>query len=152
MRALIVAAALGLGCGGSQHPTEHRRAPEPDEPEYQEAEGALDAEHPESSLSGATCPEGGSRLTWDNFGHSFLDQYCTRCHSSRKRGSARNGATEGFDYDTVEGVRAHKAAIDEMAGAGDLAVNYEMPPRNSGAAPSEEDRRSLGEWLACGAP
>ncbi len=40
--------------------------------------------------------------------------------------------------------------IDTIAAAGPDAVNTEMPPDTP--APTEEERRKLGEWLACGAP
>lgn len=97
----------------------------------------------------ATCPQG-STLTYATFGQAFLDQYCTRCHSSSLAGSARNGAPKYHDFDTVGGVRSVSDHIDQTAASGPATTNTSMPP--SGPLPSIEDRQKLGEWLACGAP
>lgn len=103
-----------------------------------------------SSESGATCPPG-STLTYTSFAKGFVDTYCVRCHSSQLAGEeARQKAPEGVDYDTHDGVRANADKIDERAAAGPDSINDSMPP--DGALPTEEDRRRLGEWIACGAP
>ena len=88
--------------------------------------------------SGATCPTG-STLTYENFGRGFFASYCDRCHASGIRPTINNQAA----------IQAQRAKIDEVAAAGPDGVNTSMP--ESGAAPSEADRRKLGEWLACGA-
>ena len=40
--------------------------------------------------------------------------------------------------------------IDENAAAGPAAINTVMPPEDP--QPTQAQRYSLGEWLACGAP
>jgi len=88
--------------------------------------------------SGATCPTN-STLTYDNFGRQFFATYCDRCHAAGTRPS----------YRTLAEIHAGSTAIDSAAAAGPNAVNVAMP--ESGAAPTEAERRQLGEWLACGA-
>jgi hypothetical protein len=95
------------------------------------------------------CPPD-SALTWDSFGRKFMEDYCTRCHHSDLRGAARQGAPSFHDYDTVFGVRATDDHIDFTTAAGPAATNTAMPP--DGPKPSLEERRRLGEWIACGAP
>jgi cytochrome c5 len=106
--------------------------------------GGGDEEHGEPT--GATCPEG-STLTYESFGAQFMEDYCTRCHDSALTGEDRNGAPLDHDFDTLAGVLAVADHIDEYAAAGPNAVNTLMPPR--APSPSEEQRRQLGEWLAC---
>ena len=48
----------------------------------------------------------------------------------------------------MQGVRLVANHIDRYAAAGPDAVNEIMP--ENGDAPSEAERRKLGEWLACG--
>jgi uncharacterized membrane protein len=96
--------------------------------------------------TGSTCPDG-STLTYESFGAQFMDDYCTRCHSSELTGEDRNGAPLNHDFDTLAGVLAVADHIDEEAAAGPDSVNTAMPPR--APKPTEEERRQLGEWLAC---
>jgi hypothetical protein len=95
------------------------------------------------------CPPG-STLTWDSFGRQFMEDHCTRCHHSALRGEARQGATSFHDFDTVSGVRVVKLHIDETSAAGPAATNTSMPPDSP--EPTLDERRLLGEWLACDAP
>jgi uncharacterized membrane protein len=100
--------------------------------------------------SGTACPSG-SDLTYETFARSFMQSYCTRCHSSSLANSARNGAPSDHNFDTLEGLRATEPEhIDEQAAAGPDGVNTAMPPTNP--KPTEAERRDLGEWLACGMP
>lgn len=96
------------------------------------------------------CPPGGTPLTYQNFGQSFMSVYCTRCHNSALKGSARHGAPGDLNFNTVEEVRAEADEIDKQSGASATVTNDSMPP--DGEKPSVEDRRKLSEWLACGAP
>lgn len=105
--------------------------------------------HDEYTPSGAECPEE-STLTWDSFGKPFVEKYCTRCHSSALSGSARQGAPNDHNFDTVEGIRAELEHVDGQAAAGPDVVNTGMPIGSP--TPTEDERRQLGEWLACGAP
>jgi uncharacterized membrane protein len=107
--------------------------------------GQADKEKP----SGATCPAA-QTLTYANFGMAFFNQYCQRCHASTVTGAARNGAPDDHTFDTVTEIFVNKEHVDENAAAGPTVVNRIMPP--SGVKPTDEERRKLGEWLACGAP
>jgi uncharacterized membrane protein len=97
----------------------------------------------------STCPQT-STLTYDNFGKSFMTKYCTRCHSIELTGAARMGATSFHDFDTVENVRLFAEHIDETSAAGPAATNKSMPPDSP--SPTLQERKQLGEWIACGAP
>ena len=103
----------------------------------------------EGEPSGATCPAT-QTLTYANFGMAFFQQYCQRCHGSTVTGAARNGAPVDHVFDTVADIKTMREHIDRKAAAGPTVVNETMPP--SGTAPSDAERRQLGEWLACGAP
>jgi uncharacterized membrane protein len=101
--------------------------------------------------SGAECPAG-STLTYETFGRDFTTSYCTACHSSELVGAARHGAPSDHNFDTLDGLRAgHPTHVDAVAAAGPLHVNTVMPPKGE-PAPSEHERRQLGEWIACGMP
>lgn len=89
--------------------------------------------------TGATCPTGGTTLTYDNFGKAFMATYCNDCHSGHDSPS----------LDTVALIRANASDIDRTSAAGPNATNTVMP--EDGSVPSAE-RTKLGEWLACGAP
>jgi uncharacterized membrane protein len=104
-----------------------------------------DEDH-EGTASGATCPPG-STLTYANFGQNFMSTYCTRCHSSALTGDMRQGAPADHNFDTLAGILKMADHIDEEAAAGPNGVNTGMP--ESDPKPSEEERRKLGEWLAC---
>jgi hypothetical protein len=100
----------------------------------------------EGAETGAAC--NGSPLTYENFGQEFMQNYCTRCHSSAKKGEeARHCATADHDFDTLDGVLLARDHIDEHSAAGPDGVNDAMPP--DGAKPTEQERRDLGTWLAC---
>ncbi|WP_394831487.1 hypothetical protein LVJ94_33745 [Pendulispora rubella] len=96
--------------------------------------------------SGATCPSR-STLTYENFGRTFMESYCTRCHSSTLSGSARNGAPAFHDFDSLTGILDVGNHVDQFAAFGPSSKNETMPP--SGPRPSADERTKLGEWLAC---
>ncbi|MDZ4694356.1 MAG: hypothetical protein SGI86_04350 [Deltaproteobacteria bacterium] len=100
----------------------------------------------EGVASGATCPTTNAP-DYENFGRAFMTSYCTRCHSSTLRGANRNGASKGHDFDSSDGVLAVMDHVDQHAAAGPNGVNDEMPP--SAPFPAEEERKKLGQWLAC---
>ncbi|HUQ01148.1 MAG TPA: hypothetical protein VM261_01575 [Kofleriaceae bacterium] len=95
------------------------------------------------------CPQG-STLTYDTFGKPFMESYCTRCHSSELTGADRHGAPSFHDFDTLFGIKAVSEHIDETTAYGPAAENDSMPP--DGDRPTAEERRLLGEWIACGMP
>jgi uncharacterized membrane protein len=104
--------------------------------------------HPPSGgkASGAACPSGNT-LTYDSFGRNFMSTYCTRCHSTMLTGAMRQGAPTDHNFDGFPGIFVMADHIDEQAAAGPTSVNTLMPP--SDPKPSEDERRKLGEWLAC---
>lgn len=119
--ALVLAVALALGCGDGGDPS----GPTP---------------------TGATCPDG-STLSYDGFGRDFMERYCTRCHSSALSRPDRMGAPLFHDFDTLEGIFQVDGHVDEQSAIGPDAANRFMPP--DGERPTDEERRQLGEWLAC---
>ena len=108
-----------------------------------------DHDHAGGVSTEAVCPTP-QTLTYASFGQTFFNTYCQRCHGSTVTDLARMGAPVNTTFDTVEDIRFHSHHIDELAAAGPVVVNTEMPP--DGAMPTEAERRQLGEWLACGAP
>jgi hypothetical protein len=115
-----------------------------------------------TASSGAACP-GGSTLRYEgggngrreprDFGRTFLATFCTGCHATVLDGAARNGAPPGLNWDTITGVRARLGWIDRAAAAGPNGVHYDMPPMAlTTVVPGDDDRRRLGDWIACGAP
>ncbi len=87
-----------------------------------------------------------STLSYQNFGASFMSDYCTTCHSVSLTGSDRNLAPAGIDFDEH---------ADVLARAGRVQVRTidlgSMPPLRS-PQPSAAELADLSEWLSCGAP
>jgi hypothetical protein len=90
------------------------------------------------------CPPGGTTLTYESFGQSFMAAYCNRCHSAPE--GQRSGAPADFVFDTLADVRAHKDRIFARA-----ADTNDSMPTYPATVPGEQ-RVRLAEWLACGAP
>jgi hypothetical protein len=90
------------------------------------------------------CPSSGTPMTYDNFGFDFFAGNCNVCHSAE--GDARQGAPEAFRFDTLDNVHAHAARIFVRA----AGPNTTMPPGPND--PPLDERDSLADWLACGAP
>jgi hypothetical protein len=99
--------------------------------------------------SGATCPTN-STLTYDNFGKDFMTKYCLRCHSSKVTGAARMMAPADHNFDTQAEIALLTEHIDQYAAAGPASTNVKMPL--NGTKPTLDERKKLGEWLACEAP
>jgi hypothetical protein len=106
-------------------------------------------DHNDHPNSGATCPTP-QTLTYDNFGRDFMDRFCRRCHGSNQTGAARQGAPLDHTFDSLDEIRPLRDHIDKHAAAGPNATNTDMPPNDP--RPTLEQRKQLGEWLACGAP
>lgn len=98
----------------------------------------------------SVCPPGGTTLTYENFGKGFMTHYCTKCHSDELMGADRMGAPSFHDFNTLFGIKAVSDHIDETTAAGPAAVNDGMP--QSEPFPTLEERKQLGEWIACGMP
>jgi cytochrome c5 len=107
-------------------------------------------EHGGEATSGASCPPD-SLLTYESFGREFMATYCTSCHADGINSSARRGAPNDYNFDTLEDIQEVGAGhLDQLSAAGDARVNDAMPPPGFEPQPSEVERRRLGEWLACG--
>jgi uncharacterized membrane protein len=68
---------------------------------------------------------------------------CLGCHSAKVTGDARHGAPDGVNFDTYE----------ELAKAAEIAsylVRNRLMPAPDGQGPTEEQRRELYDWTACG--
>jgi uncharacterized membrane protein len=104
--------------------------------------GALSVACGESpgDATGSTCPEN-STLTYADFGQAFVQNNCVSCHGAE--------GPESPALTTLEQVQANIDDIDRAAAAGPNATNTFMP---EGISVSTDERRKLGEWLACGAP
>jgi hypothetical protein len=85
------------------------------------------------------CPQGGTTLTYDNFGKGFMESYCVRCHGGPNGYSSRA-------FTDVDLIRANAADIFRNA----ARDNVTMPPGPDD--PPKDARYQLGEWLSCGAP
>lgn len=96
------------------------------------------------SIPGRACPDG-SPLTYQSFGAPLVMSYCTGCHAKGLVGEQRQGAPPGVDLDTLAGIRARLARVYERS----ADEHTTMPPVGG---PTAEQRRLLGDWLACGAP
>lgn len=88
--------------------------------------------------TGSVCPTT-SALTYETFGQTFMTTHCLSCHASK----------ESPPFNTVDQIRARASDIDRAAAAGPNATNTYMP---EGGSVSDDERKKLGEWLACGAP
>lgn len=84
------------------------------------------------AASEVTCPSG-STLTYENFGQAFVTEHCLSCHASQRP-----------TLTTQAAVQASAATII------DAAVTSSVMP--AGSSLVIDERRLLGEWLACGAP
>jgi uncharacterized membrane protein len=96
--------------------------------------------------TGAICPTT-TPPTYADFAQPFMAAYCTRCHASTLPPDQRHGAPTFHDFDTEFGIVAVANHIDETAAAGPAATNTSMP--FDGAQPTLDERRRLGEYLAC---
>ncbi|MEM9190647.1 MAG: hypothetical protein AAGF12_15790 [Myxococcota bacterium] len=103
-----------------------------------------DLEGPWEALTERPCPDE-SILTYENFGRPFMLDWCTGCHSSQLPEGLRANAPLMIDLETQDFVVAQMERV--WARAGD--DNETMPPAGG---PGPDERRLLGEWLACGAP
>ena len=86
--------------------------------------------------------------TYDNFGRTFFETYCTKCHDSAKPAGMRGGAPLAINFDTLAGIRMFTSQIDQQAAIGPNATNRFMPG-GSGPLPTDDERRRLGQYIAC---
>jgi uncharacterized membrane protein len=81
------------------------------------------------------------KLTYDNFGRGYMNQWCTGCHAARLRPYQRNGAPPDVNLDTFDDVMLHAERIQVRS-----VDSTTMPPTGT---PSEAEVQALGEWLRC---
>ena len=96
------------------------------------------------TLDEATCPPGGTKLTYANFGQQFFASNCDSCHSAPS--SDRQGAPDDYVFST----RLHIAEHKDRIFARSAGTNDSMPPGPND--PPLDERNKLAEWLVCGAP
>ena len=97
----------------------------------------------------AICPTTPT-VTYANFGRALMQKYCLTCHSEKLGETMRRAAPLNVNFDTVDMVRHHTVLIDKTTAFGPRSMNKSMPP--APPDPTDDERRKLGEWLACGAP
>ena len=82
-------------------------------------------------------------VTYDNFGKTFLEKYCTKCHISTKTTMmTRMGAPAGSDFDKVEAIQQFKDKIVHL-----VNVKNSMPP--VAPKPADDEKAKLKTWLEC---
>ncbi len=86
--------------------------------------------------------------TYDSFGRTFMERYCTECHDSAKTGALRQDAPATIDFETLALLRMWTSPIDKQAAFGPAAENTNMPPAGN-PQPTADERRRLGELIAC---
>ena len=136
--------AFSAGCGGDDGDD-----PGDEHGDHGDEHRDHDPNKPIGPPSGADCPDGSS-LTYANFGKDFVSKYCLRCHSRSVKGDARMGAPSDHNFDTLSEIELLAMHMDQKAGAGPDSTNEMMPPSNP--KPTLDERKKLGEWLACGVP
>lgn len=101
-----------------------------------------------ASPTGSTCPPA-DPPTYASFGEQFFADYCLDCHSASSRN--RHDAPDDLNFDTEAQIRKHAAAIDSESAAGPDATNTSMPEKSANVLtlPTIEERRLLGQYLAC---
>jgi len=82
------------------------------------------------------------------FGQPFMESYCTECHDSAKTGVMRQDAPATIDFETLALLRMWTSQIDKQAAFGPAAMNRLMPP-DGNPMPTDDERRKLGEFIAC---
>lgn len=98
--------------------------------------------------TGATCPDSNAP-TYGSFGKDFFVTYCNECHSSSS--TNRHDAPGDMNFDTEDEIKQHASDIDEEAAFGPKAKNTDMPDLGTAVktAPTDDERTTLGEFLAC---
>jgi uncharacterized membrane protein len=84
-----------------------------------------------------------SYLDYDNFGAPFVINWCRGCHSSAVPANMRQKAPLAANFDNLEQVRMWSMHIANRA-------TGSMPNMPPAGGPSEDERKLLAEWLACG--
>lgn len=106
-------------------------------------------------IQGMTMPYDGQRI---------VAAKCTLCHSVTAMGEARIGAPAGLNFDVIAyaATPAEQAKIAQAAGTvidwseaiwGEIEGGTMPPPKPAGTGElNDDDKESVRNWLACGAP
>ena len=89
-----------------------------------------------TGLDPITCPPAGSTLTYANFGDEMIANKCTNeggCHSRQRPIMLTQTAIQ----QNTSSIMDNAVYTDAMPKSGSMTL---------------EERKQLGEWLACGAP
>ncbi len=108
---------------------------------------ACGGSEPQGVFTQSVCPPV-DPPTYASFGMQLVERYCTSCHDSAKTGTQRGGAPLTIDFDTLSLLRMWTSQIDKQAAFGPAAENQLMPPAGK-PAPTDDERRILGEYIAC---
>ena len=96
------------------------------------------------------CPQG-STLTYENFGKGFMDPLLHALSLERADGRRSPWRADRSTTSTrCTGSRPSHDHVDETTAAGPAAINDGMP--QTAPFPTLEERKQLGEWIACGMP
>ena len=136
VRLLHAALVLTLLCPAACSSSGRR----PDAPDTPDATSASDA----TAVPAPSCTAPERVPTYADLERGILP-ICLGCHSAQVTGDARHGAPEGETFDTYE----------ELAPAAEIAsylVRNRVMPAPDGQGPTEEQRRELSDWAACGKP
>lgn len=99
-----------------------------------------------------------------NAGQIVVEQACAggRCHSAAAQGLQRVGAPAGLNFDVVPHdtsmpeiarvTQGEKVVHDNIDTMWSMVDSGAMPPENQGRMFSAQDKETLRNWLACGAP
>lgn len=91
-----------------------------------------------------TSDECSTALSYESFAGPFFLDWCTGCHSSALAEGSRQEAPLDVNFDTLDDIRAFEARILAR-----VVNEHDMPPAGG---PSEDERKMLADWFACGAP
>jgi uncharacterized membrane protein len=84
---------------------------------------------------------GDCEKTYENFGKAFVTKYCIGCHSTSKKGFARNGAPKKINFDSFEKIKAESGGFQKM-----VVQKKKMPPMGG---PTQGERAQVATWLKC---
>jgi len=101
----------------------------------------------EGTFTESVCPPT-DPPTYASFGQTFMEAYCTECHDSAKTGVMRQDAPPTIDFETLAQLRMWTSQIDKQAAFGPAGMNRLMPP-DGNPKPTDDERRRLGEFIAC---
>ncbi len=136
---ILMILALLAGCGGSGDASDEEVPPPP-----LPAPDPIPNEAPVPQPTALNCVPG-THLTYENFGESFLRNYCVMCHSKDLAAAQRAGAPVAANFDSSRDAALWRGGMLAKAGTD---ASPEPPVNNV----SSLERKQFAEWLNCGAP